>query len=498
VTTHRGQGRNTGTPTETENTERIQGTIPADTEQQDRRDDPIHLAETTQLLISATNTWVESMNPGKGQITPKEGAKNLLLNTVPLIGPSLLICARLLEIVFSPLLLLRKKPIRWDTGKLFHHVKFAAGFGALISMAVYWDAFAAYEINEDVAEVIPGINITGASPPKSFSGWVLISYAFATMPTMEGTVKKCALRIVGTLLGGFSVWLALLALEDNKVGLVAWFTITTFVVMCFSVSRHPVKGRMGTSDDYGYWGFYFVLTQSVVAMEVFAGIGSRDELVVNRIVSNLTGIAMASLLAVIPPTVAGADPRRAGWILTEMKQGLVDGLQLLLTAEESSYESLKALNKHSRTEIDDLRADALFLLKDAKRFTWFPFYRVDPALEREISDLTISGSLTTFLLESANEKLMKEEFAEGGKLHASVASILVEMKSPQEMAKGVTGGGDTPPDSKHSQHGATSDEEVCSSEDAMVFIKGLRLLQERLLVHATNLEQVKWGWRPSY
>jgi hypothetical protein len=132
------------------------------------------------------------------------------------------------------------------------------------------------------------------------------------------------------------------------------------------------------------------------------------------------------------------------------EKGLVDGLQLLLTAEESSYESLKALSKHSRTEVDDLRADALFLLQDAKRFTWFRFYRVDPALEREISDLAISGSLTAFLLELANEKLMKEEFDEGGKVHASVASILVEIKSPQEMVKGVMvkgvlGGGDTPP-----------------------------------------------------
>jgi hypothetical protein len=63
-----------------------------------------------------------------------------------------------------------------------------------------------------------------------------------------------------------------------------------------------------------------------------------------------------------------------------MEKGLVDGLQLLLTAEETSYESL---SKHSRTEVDDLQADALFLLQDAKRITWFPFYRVDPALERE-------------------------------------------------------------------------------------------------------------------
>eukprot|EP00957_Ditylum_brightwellii_P204217 15338205-Ditylum_brightwellii.AAC.1 len=63
-------------------------------------------------------------------------------------------------------------------------VKFALGFTALVSIAVF----------EDI-----------------FSGWLVVAYSFSITLTSEGAVKKGLFRIFGVALGGFSAYLALTA-----------------------------------------------------------------------------------------------------------------------------------------------------------------------------------------------------------------------------------------------------------------------------------------------
>ena len=62
-------------------------------------------------------------------------------------------------------------------------------------------------------------------------GWTMVAYCFATTQTAEGTVKKGLMRMVGTVTGAFSAWLALLACEStsgfNLYGLVAWLAVTS-------------------------------------------------------------------------------------------------------------------------------------------------------------------------------------------------------------------------------------------------------------------------------
>jgi len=64
-------------------------------------------------------------------------------------------------------------------------------------------------------------------------------------------------------------------------------TITSFCAIYLTMDRSELA-LLGPSKDYGYGGFYFVLTQSVVVMEYLAGAGSGDDLAVNRIVANIT------------------------------------------------------------------------------------------------------------------------------------------------------------------------------------------------------------------
>jgi hypothetical protein len=98
-------------------------------------------------------------------------------------------------------------------------------------MSVYWEDFREYDANpEHLAELENGklVIVDGLGLETIAGWWVLIS---------EENVKKCVLRILGTLLRAFSAWLALKVSSDNAVGMVAWLTITTFFATCIAVDK---------------------------------------------------------------------------------------------------------------------------------------------------------------------------------------------------------------------------------------------------------------------
>ena len=115
------------------------------------------------------------------------------------------------------------KPMTWkriclypyyDLPKFAFILKFAIGFTALACMQVYWQAFANFEIQaSDTTDLV------------SFSGWYLIAYSFTTTTTCEGTWKKGTLRLIGTVCGGFSGWLAITACKDSAIGLGIWMVV---------------------------------------------------------------------------------------------------------------------------------------------------------------------------------------------------------------------------------------------------------------------------------
>jgi len=66
--------------------------------------------------------------------------------------------------------------------------------------------------------------------------WAIVAYCFATTQTVEGSIKKGILRMIGTVTGAFSAWLALVVCKDNSFeynyntyGIVAWLSISSII-----------------------------------------------------------------------------------------------------------------------------------------------------------------------------------------------------------------------------------------------------------------------------
>lgn len=238
-----------------------------------------------------------------------------------------------------------------------------------------------------------------------------LAYAFATMPTTEGTVKKCVLRLIGTFVGAFSAWAAIRATGDNDIGLVAWITITTFLSVYLSLEKSE-KARLGQSKDYGYAGFYIILTQSVIVFDYVGGVGDGDDLVVDRIVSNVTGVLMASFLAVIPPRVMGGNPKWALLVAKKTKDGLRECAFCLLDDAAKEAADLDKMKSTYVREVNELRSDALYLLEDAKRMSFFPFFCVDTSLEEEIYSLAITSSAVATLYDQVSEAIHDPRYSQ--------------------------------------------------------------------------------------
>ena len=218
----------------------------------------------------------------------------------------------------------------------------------------------------------------------------------AFLGLLQGTVKKCVLRLGGTCIGAFSAWALIKATGDNKYGSVVWLTVTAFPAVFASVERTPGLRQRSRSEDFGYGGFYFVLTQSVIVMEYLGGLGDGDDLVVNRLISNISGILMAMVLSVIPPTVMGGDSRWAQKVLVEIMATLKLLAQLAL---DENVEEIEALLSSFSAKVDASQSDAWYLLEDAKRLSTFPLYKVSPVLEKELSTLYVTSTMLSFFME---------------------------------------------------------------------------------------------------
>jgi hypothetical protein len=119
-------------------------------------------------------------------------------------------------------------------------------------------------------------------------------------------------------LGGFAAWLGVIVCswsydddaEINPYGFIAWLTIISGIAGYFTIEP-GIAAPLGKSYDHGLVGEYFVLTLSYIGLSVYRGVGSKNALVANRICSYFAGIAMAMLVAWIPPNRRGGDPKNA-------------------------------------------------------------------------------------------------------------------------------------------------------------------------------------------
>jgi len=436
------------------------------------QDDPLWHNASAKELNNCTIQYLESMklNPTT-KLKAKDKVTNLLLVILPFLAPPILLFALIfVKIPLSTFNSLTGRE-RFDLQKAAYHVKFALGFCALFSVSVYWDAFHDFDVATPPTQ--ERITWSTGNPIGSFSGWQLVAYAFATMPTTEGTLKKSVLRVFGTLIGGFSAWAAIQATGDNKIGFVAWLTVTTFGAAYLSVDKgeDAERSRMkGSSPDFGYAGFYIVLTQAVICMEFLIGIKDGNELVASRIISNLTGIVAASIMAVIPPCVRGGDPKWTQLLLIEAKMAMKESIEALL---KSDFDAVAAIKKRFSKTADSLRSDANYMLQDAKRLTVFVIFRVDSRLEKTLIEAGTTSSFLSLTLDRACELAKEGQFTLTEEDRKEFELVLAHVQSGNQFVKPEV------------NLGWKSSVGVVSNL--------LRVVQRRLVEHAAVLEDIRSG-----
>lgn len=238
-----------------------------------------------------------------------------------------------------------------------------------------------------------------------YSGWNLLSYIFATTPTLEGTVKKGSFRILATACGAFSAWLAIIVCSGsydatvpvNAYGLTAWLTITTGIASYFGVPSGPAA-FMGLDPTTFSFTLYFIMTQSLCALEIALGVGERDVIVANRVVANITGVLMSMIIAVLPPRRRGGKIQSFVELLRLIERTFKDGLQIQLDSmEKDNLDTTKGRLGELRdafiSQSHKEKSDVEFLLKDASKHNALPYCKVD-------RDGRLSRSLETMALTS--------------------------------------------------------------------------------------------------
>lgn len=314
--------------------------------------DVVHLLRATEEVVDAADEWLKRTAPpnrsGLRAFFDKDARQALKNLFLPWFMSSfsihIFIGASVCELVKPERSKLKTKPqnhVFSQTTKFYWCCKFAIGFTSLVCMSVYWPAFADF--------FIPVKN-EGKPVSPHFSGWYLIAYSMSTTTTTEGTVRKGTLRLLGSVLGGFSGWLAVTICGDNNaVGLVAWSTIVSVMATYMGLGE-GVKARLGVQADYGYSVAVFVMTNSLVVFDVMLGVGGKNDITVNRVVSNAVGISFAILLAVLPPGWYGGSPKLAQSVLASQKEVLANALTFLFT-HQNDDEAIQQIAQ----EIEDMR-----------------------------------------------------------------------------------------------------------------------------------------------
>lgn len=378
-------------------------------------------------IREATKGWLDVAVHPK---TPprKEALQNLIHTYLPWCVMPFFPIIRFAEVV----LVLPWQPHRWNAKSLLWSIEMTLGYIALFVMVVYWDAFANFRLKT--------IGEEQADAGAVWYGWQLLGYAFATMPTMEGTVKKGLSRLFGTCLGGFLAWLGIIVAswsyddnaEINPYGLVAWLTITNMICAWVGLEG-GIMSFMGQGNDHGHAVMYTIMTEALIALEINAGSGSRDDLTINRIVATLTGVAMAMFIQCMPPYVRGGEPQHVQLYVKRLKCAMVRLLKVILHEQadsETVFDDDAPLDD-LLSEVLEQRRLVLFLHKDAGRLKNFPILKLDERLESTMGDMAVVEPLLMDLRDLAIQMHQNpSDWKALGNERDALQAIIADLESP--------------------------------------------------------------------
>ena len=176
-------------------------------------------------------------------------------NLMWIIEPLLTILSRLYQTIV--VVLTAKSPLQWDWSTLGWSLQYSMGFVLLFGMNLYLPNYASLGIDSASQHYFT---------LSTHQGWDLLGYAMAFRPTVEGTVKKGLMRIVGTILGGSIGWIGSIVcsgFSDDKLatmnpyGTVIWTTFFTVLGAYFSTDAGP-QGLFGGTCIPIDCGFVFL------------------------------------------------------------------------------------------------------------------------------------------------------------------------------------------------------------------------------------------------
>lgn len=458
--------------------------------------DPSGFSNWSDKVVAATNDWMDaSSSPDwtnrscvdndartawKNNLKPCVGAGGMSLifaiinNLVAALSP------KTWRNVFQP--------PHYESEKFCWCIKFAVGMTALVAMMTYWDAFADLEV--------PVLDDGELPDAAHFGGWSLIAYAMSTTQTAEGTVKKGLLRLLGTVAGGFWGWVGLaLCGEDNAVGLIAWMTVFTVPVAYLGLGR-GFSARMGAESDSGFGPGYFLMTQALVVTDVYLGAGAKNDIFVNRSLANGVGIVMAILLAILPVSLYGGNPKFASEVLEREKDTVIRTVRLLLNHGQCNdvnsaaalAQEIDKIREESKEQCSKLLEEANDYYSDSSKIAALPFWQVDPKLKHSLDSLKVLGSWIYTFLGYAVHVLEAEDEERWKQLHADEESqqrlnILLEGLESGSFA--------LIPDPEPCGPDGASDTLI--SFESKVILNHVRVASQQMKLNRDRLASIKWG-----
>ncbi len=491
--------------------------------------DPFKLKKYAYDVVALSRRWIEAMDPSSVGVENQSYCESIMV-FLNILHPWLLVqfshfkfMAQLIANMFKKSswmsIFCPSQNISSAPSRLIWCIKYTIGMTVLLAMPVYWPAY-----RQDFVLAVSNDDPMRGIYAAQNAGWALVAYCFATTQTTEGSVKKGILRMLGTVVGAFSGWLALVVCEDdsfeytyNTYGVVAWLTITSFIATYVSTER-GFAARISLSNDYAYGPIYFVLTQIIIVgygYYYYPTSEGRDIITINRLMANLMGIGLAIVLALIPPGLWGSDPVHCRSMVRYHWNATIEILRTLLScplipdsgepvhdfcmeAADELHQLVGSIQGHS-SKMQELAVD---FEKDAARLQKLPRFQVDPRLKIETAKVTRDIHITAFLPLLASDILSDER----------KRAILLGRESDgrreleallSEMEEGIGGSARGKKDMETESHSTMtvsllsnqSPEGLSEAEtDVELLLRTIRWLRDEMYQHEETLDTIKWGF----
>lgn len=237
--------------------------------------------------------------------------RGLSLNIVGWLLPLLAILATLLKNI---LLLLMPWKWRWrmqhprylgtgqpwyrNTDVLFCY-RWAVGLLSLAAMTMFWDNFRTWIVSgESSTEGLMSIAQKFLSKPMTakVAAWTSLGFLTTIFMTVEGTVHRAGLRLIGVVIGTLSGLLCLVIVGDRSIaGQITWIVVTVFISIW--IGGNPVSAVLGYHPSWGYAAQVFTYQETIIIVEAYYSVQPRNELVAARFVGQFIGISTACLVS---------------------------------------------------------------------------------------------------------------------------------------------------------------------------------------------------------